>query len=104
VRVEIHLADTTWAEVLTFAEDHGTTVARVIEAALRDAVRPSSIAKLRNAARRNQVLQAWGEGLTDTAIAERTGELRNYVAGVRRSNHLPPHPVGRRTNTGRKTA
>ncbi|KJL37071.1 hypothetical protein RR49_01183 [Microbacterium ginsengisoli] len=104
MRVEIHLADSTWAEVLTFAEEHGTTVARVIEAALRDAVRPSSIAKLRNAARRNQVLQAWGEGLTDAAIAERTGEVRGYVAGVRRSKNLPPHSVRRATGTRRKRA
>jgi len=105
MRVEIHLPDRAWAEVLKVAEANHTTVSRVVEAAIRDAVRPSSIAKLQSDARRNQVMQAWGEGLTDAQIAERTGELKSYVANVRRSHKLPPNLVaGRKYTYERKTA
>lgn len=96
MRVEIHIPDRAWAQVLEVAETNHTTVARVVEAAIRDAVRPSAVAKLQTEARRNQVMQAWGEGLTDAQIAERTGELKNYVANVRRSKNLPPNLVGGR--------
>lgn len=94
MRVEVNLPDKVWAECLTVAESNHTSVARVIEAAIRDAIRPSSIAKLQAEGRRNQVLQAWGEGLTDAEIAERTGELRAYVGTVRRSKNLPPNRIG----------
>lgn len=93
MRVEVNLPDKVWAACLNVAEQNHTSVARVVEAAIRDAIRPSSIAKLQAEARRNQVLQAWGDGLTDAQIAERTGELKQYVGDVRRSKGLPPHLV-----------
>lgn len=99
MRVEIHLPDQVWAEVLAVAEANSTTVTRVIEAALRDAMRPGEMKRLEQRARRNHVLRAWAEGLTDAAIAERTGELKTYVAATRRRANLPPNPVGA---TGRK--
>lgn len=90
----MNIPDRVWAETLTVAEENFTTVAAVIEAAIRDAIRPSAVKQLEARARRNQVLQAWGEGLTDAAIAERTGELRQYVGEVRREAKLPPNRVG----------
>lgn len=105
MRVELNLPDRVWAQTLTVAEEQHTTVARVIEAAIRDALRPSAVAKLQVEARRNHVLQAWGEGLTDTQIAERTGELKSYVGDVRRSKNLPPNLVkGRKYTYERKTS
>lgn len=101
MRVEINLPDQVWAEVLNVAEANSTTVARVIEAALRDAMRPGEMKRLEQRARRNHVLKAWGEGLTDAAIAERTGELKTYVAATRRAAKLPPNAVG---TAGRKSA
>lgn len=104
MRVELNVPDKVWAMVLGVAEENHTSVARVIEAAIRDAVRPSAVGKLRTEARHQQVLQAWGEGLTDTQIAERTGEMKGYVATVRRSKNLPPNLVGgRRYTYERKT-
>lgn len=105
MRVELNIPDRVWAECLDIAEKNHTTVPRVIEAAIRDAVRPSAIGKLQVEARHNHILQAWGEGLTDAAIAERTGELKQYVAKVRRSKNLLPHSATRRHYTHeRKTA
>lgn len=105
MRIEINLPDRVWAECLDVAEKNFTTVPRVIEAAIRDAIRPSAIGKLQVEARRNQIVQAWGEGLTDAAIAERTGELKHYVASVRRAKGLPANLVGGRKNHyERKTA
>ena len=105
MRVELNLPDSVWAQCLDVAEQNYTTVARVIEAAIKDMIRPSSVAKLQADARRNHVLQAWGEGLTDAQIAERTGELKNYVADVRRAAKLPPNLVGgRKYHYERKTA
>lgn len=99
MRVELHLPDKVWAEALDVAEKNYTTVARVIEAAIRDALRPSTMARLEAQARRNHVLQAWGEGLTDAAIAERTGELKQYVSDTRRNAGLPPNRVGQPPRT-----
>lgn len=94
MRIEINLPDRLWGEVLNVAEANATTVARVVEAAVRDAMRPNEMGKLEQRARRNHVLQAWAQGLTDAAIAERTGELRNYVAATRRAAGFPPNRVG----------
>ena len=104
MRVELNLPDKVWAACLNVAEQNHTSVARVVEAAIRDAIRPSSIAKLQTEARRNQILQAWGEGLTDAVIAERTGELRQYVADTRRKAGLPANIQRRATGTTRGTA
>lgn len=93
MRVELHVPDQVWAKVLDVAEQNYTTVAAVVEAAIRDAIRPSAVKQLQAQARKNQILQAWGEGLTDAAIAERTGELRQYVGEVRRAANLPPNQV-----------
>lgn len=99
MRVELNLPDKAWAQVLAAAEENHTTVPRFIEAAIRDAIRPSMIAKLHAEARHQRVLQAWGEGLTDAQIAERTGELKQYVGDVRRAAKLPPNLVGGRKYT-----
>lgn len=104
MRVEINLPDKVWADCLSVAEENHTTVARVVEAAIRDALRPSMVTHLRVEARRNHILQLWGEGLTDALIAERTGELRQYVATVRRKAGLPPNQIRRVGATERKTA
>lgn len=105
MRVEIHVPDKVWVAALNLAETNHTTVAAVIEGAIRDAIRPSAIDKLRAQARQNQIVQAWGEGLTDAQIAERTGELKAYVGDVRRRAKLPPNMLrDRRTTTERKTA
>ncbi|MAB81705.1 hypothetical protein [Microbacterium sp. UBA3394] len=105
MRVELNLPDKVWAACLNVAEQNHTSVARVVEAAIRDAIRPSSIAKLQTEARRNQILQAWGDGLTDRVIAERTGELVQYVAATRRKAGLPANIQRRATGTNeRKTA
>lgn len=94
MRVELNLPDRLWGELVNVAEANATTVARVVEAAVRDALRPNAMSKLEQRARRNHVLQAWAEGLTDAAIAERTGELKNYVAATRRAAGFPPNRVG----------
>ncbi|MFL2002163.1 hypothetical protein [Microbacterium sp. A1-JK] len=99
MKVELNIPDKVWAEVLEIAETNHTSVARVIEATIRDAVRPSAMAKLHVEARRNHIAQLWGEGLTDAQIAERTGELKSYVATVRRGKSLPPNLVGGRKYT-----
>jgi hypothetical protein len=93
VRVELNIPDRVWAMVLEVAEENHTTVALTIEAFIRDGIRPSAVGKLRAQARRQAILRAWGEGLTDGAIAERTGELRQYVGDVRREAGLPPNQV-----------
>ena len=93
MRVELHVPDRVWAQVLDVAEQNYTTVAAVVEAAIRDAIRPSAVKHLEAQARRNQILQAWGEGLTDAAIAECTGELKSYVGDTRRAAGLPPNQV-----------
>ena len=104
MRVELNIPDRAWAQVLQVAEENHSTVASVVEAAIRDAIRPSSMAKLEAAARKHRVLQAWGEGLTDAAIAERTGELKQYVANVRRKANLPPNMLrGEKYQYERKT-
>lgn len=105
MRVEINLPDKVWAECLGVAEENYTSVARVIEAAIRDALRPSMVTHLRAEARKNHILRLWGEGLTDALIAERTGELRQYVATTRRKAGLPPNQIRRVAGTSeRKTA
>ena len=103
MRIELNVPDRVWAQVLDVAEQNYTTVAAVVEAAIRDAVRPSSITALQARARRNHILRLWGEGKTDAVIAEVTGELRQYVADTRRAAKLPPNRVGQQQN-GRKTA
>lgn len=102
MKVELHLPDTVWAKALQVAEEQRTTVARVIEAAVRDAVRPSHMQKLEVIARQNHIVQLVGEGLTDAVIAERTGELKAYVGQVRRRHHLPANQVRRATGTNRR--
>lgn len=105
MRVELNLPDKTWAEVLDVAEQQSTTVARVVEAAIRDALRPSSFARLQQQARRNQIVQLVAEGFTDRQVAERTGEVIGYVAAARRAANLPPNrPGGGSRATGRKSA
>ena len=101
MRVELNLPDRVWAECLDVAEQNYTTVGRVIEAAIRDMLRPSMITQLQAQARHNHILRLWGEGLTDAVIAERTGELRQYVAQVRRKAGLPANPMSRATGTTR---
>lgn len=105
MRVELNLPDKVWAECLNVAEQNHTSVARVVESAIIAAVRPSLPARLRSEERRNRILRAWKEGLTDAVIAERTGELRQYVADTRRKAGLPVNIQRRATGTKeRKTA
>lgn len=101
MRIEINMPDTLWATVLEVAESNDTTVPRVVEAAIRDALRSSAMRNLQHAARRRRIVTAWGRGMTDVEIAEHTGELRNYVADVRRKAKLPPNHSGT-TTQGRK--
>lgn len=104
MRVELNIPDRVWAQVLTVAEENHTTVPLTIEAFIRDGIRPSAVKTLESRARKQAILQAWGEGLTDAAIAERTGDLKNYVAGVRRAANLLPNHLRRKTTHERKTA
>ncbi|WP_295014824.1 hypothetical protein [uncultured Microbacterium sp.] len=101
MQIIIDVPDRDWAKLLDLAETNATTTANVVEAAIRDALRPSELGKLRIKARRNHILQAYSDGLTDAEIAERTGEIKAYVASTRRAAHLPPNRVG--TSTGRNT-
>lgn len=95
MRVELNLPDKAWAAVLDAAEKDHTTVALFVEAAIRDALRPSHVTKLQAQARRHMILRAHAEGLTDRAIAERTGELVGYIAKVRRDAGLHPNQLRR---------
>lgn len=105
MRVELNIPDRVWAHVLSIAEENHTTVALTIEAFIRDGIRPSAVKSLQAQARKHDILRAWGEGLTDSAIAERTGELKSYVGDVRRAAKLPPNQVKQKHHhTERKTA
>lgn len=69
-----------WGRIASIAEDRGTTVEEILVAALKEIVRPTN--------RHERVLQLVRAGLTDARVAERTGELKNYVANVRRQAGL----------------
>ncbi|WP_336633683.1 MULTISPECIES: hypothetical protein [unclassified Microbacterium] len=104
MRVELNIPDKVWAQVLNMAEQNHTKVPLLIEAFIRDGIRPSAVKTLQAQARKQAILQAWGEGLTDAAIAERTGELKAYVGDVRRATKLPPNQVRSKYPYERKTA
>lgn len=79
-----------WGRIATIAEDRGVTVEEILVTAIKEITAPRN--------RQERVLQLVRAGLTDARIAERTGELKNYVAAVRRRAGLPANRQTRTTN------
>ena len=85
----VELPPAVWGRMASVAEDRGVTISDLLVSAVHDILKPRS--------RRERVLHALRMGLTDAVAAERTGELKNYVANVRRDAGLPPNKQHRRT-------
>jgi hypothetical protein len=101
MKVHIDVPDRVWAQLIDLSEERGVSVGHVVSAAIADALRPSSMARLEAQGRRNHIVQLVKAGLTDAQIAERTGELKQYVAGVRRSAHLAANRQRRTESEGK---
>lgn len=80
--VNVTLPRSVWGRIASIADDRGITVQDLLVAAIGSVLQPRD--------RRERVLQALYAGLPDGVVAERTGELRQYVAQVRRAEGLPP--------------
>lgn len=103
MKVHLDVPDKIWAQLVDLAEARHVTVAVVVSAAVADALRPSSMARLEAEARRNHVIQLVKAGMTDRQIAERLNELKYYVSDTRRSAGLPANRQSRST-TERKAS
>ena len=86
----IELPQHVWGRLATVADDRGVSMSDLLTAAVGDVLRPQG--------RKERILQAVRAGLSDNLVAERTGELRQYVASVRRKAGLPANKQ-RRTET-----
>jgi hypothetical protein len=103
MKVHFDVPDKVWAHLVELAEERHVSVAVVVSAAVADALRPSSMARLEADARKNHVLQLVRSGMTDAQIAERTGELKSYVGDTRRGAGLAANRQ-MRSNTEGKAA
>lgn len=92
----VELSAPVWGRMATIAEDRGVTVADILVAAVHEVLQPRS--------RQERVLNAVRAGLPDCAVSEQTGELRAYVARVRRDAGLKPNRPSRQTTIPRRVA
>lgn len=86
----VGLPDTVWGRLATTADARGVSVEDLLVAAITEVVKPQS--------RQERVLEAVRAGLSDAVVAERTGELKQYVGVVRRRAGLPANRQ-KRTDT-----
>lgn len=77
----VQLHPRVWGLLATVADDRGTTIEDLLTAAIGTVLQPRD--------RRERVLLALRAGLPDQVVAERTGELKNYVSNVRRQAGVP---------------
>ena len=87
--MNVNVPTQVWARMVNVAEARGVKVEDILVAAIVDITKPRN--------RKERVLELVRAGLPDAVIAERTGELKNYVSETRRAAHLPPNRQQRTT-------
>jgi len=98
MRVNFEVPDRVWARLLDVAEEHHTTAASVLSAAVVSITHQPTRMDVTH--RRERVLRLVRDGFTDQQISVYTGELKNYVADTRRKAGLPanrPYPREEKT-------
>lgn len=88
--MNVNVPTTVWARMVNVAEARGVKVEDILVAAIVEVTKPRN--------RKERVLELVRAGLPDAVVAERTGELKNYVGDTRRKAHLAPNRQPR-TNT-----
>lgn len=87
--MNVNVPTPVWARMVNVAEARGVKVEDILVAAIVEVTKPRN--------RKERVLELVRAGLPDAVIAERTGELKNYVGAARRAAHLPPNRQTRTT-------
>lgn len=104
MRVTFEIPDQIWGRLASIADDGDTDVPTLMTLAAARIVNRDAARVLRAAKRHERVLRGVRAGLTDAEIALRTGDLKNYVADVRRGAGLPANRRQRQNINERKTA
>ena len=77
----VFVPEVIWGRLASVADDRGVSVEDILVAAITDLTAPATVEE--------RIVQLVRSGLTDAAIAGRTGEFVARVRAVRRAAHLP---------------